>query len=214
LIASPNCCVIPLAVALKPLDNAAKISRLVISTYQSTSGAGTKGMDELYNQTKGKFVFNDISSEVFPNTIAFNLFPHIGDFQDDGYTDEEYKIEQELIKILGSHVRPTVTAVRVPVFVSHSMSVNVEFQNALTAEEAYEILQEAEGVSVFHHQSDNKYITPIDATGEDSVFVSRIRNDKTRENCINLWVTNDNLRKGAAVNAIQIAESIIELLRK
>ena len=212
IIASPNCCSIPLSVALKPLDNAAKIKRLVISTYQSVSGAGKEAMDELYNQTKAKYIFETIKPKVFHTQIAFNLFPHIGDFRKDGSTDEEYKIEQELSKILGSHVAATVTCVRVPVFVSHSMSVNVEFENSLTAEEAYEILAETDGVLVNSHENEEKYVTPINATENEEVFVSRIREDKTRPNTLNLWISADNLRKGAALNAMQIAEEVIAML--
>lgn len=209
IIASPNCCTIPLAVALKPLDNAAKIKRVVISTYQSVSGAGKKAMDELYIQTKAKFIFEDIAPKAFPTQIAFNLFPHIGDFREDGYTDEEYKIEQELKKIIGSHIQPTVTCVRVPVFVSHSMSVNVEFENPLSAEEANELLSEADGVIVYSHLNEHKYATPVEAACNDEVFVSRIREDNSRANSLNIWITTDNLRKGAALNAVQIAQNII-----
>jgi aspartate-semialdehyde dehydrogenase len=209
LIASPNCCSIPLAVALKPLDNASKIKRVVISTYQSVSGAGKNAMDELYMQTKAKFIFEDIVPKVFPTQIAFNLFPHIGDFREDGYTDEEYKIEQELKKIIGSHIKPTVTCVRVPVFVSHSMSINVEFENALSAEEASEILAEADGIIVYSHLNEHKYTTPVEAACNDEVFVSRIRDDHSQKNTLNIWITTDNLRKGAALNAVQIAQNII-----
>lgn len=209
IISNPNCCTIPLAVALKPLDNAAKIKRLVISTYQSVSGAGKAAMDELYNQTKAKFIFEHLSPEVFPEQIAFNLFPHIGDFREDGYSDEEYKIEEELKKIIGSNANPTVTCVRVPVFVSHSMSVNVEFEKDINAEEAEEILSDADGVIVYNIENEMKYASPIDAVDNDEVFISRIRNDNSRKNTLNLWVCCDNLRKGAALNAVQIAEEII-----
>ncbi len=213
IIANPNCCVIPLSVALKPLDNAAKIKRLVISTYQSVSGAGKAAMDELYNQTKAKYLFEKVKPSVFHNQIAFNLFPHIGDFREDGITDEEYKIEEELRKIIGSHIAVTVTCVRVPVFVSHSMSVNVEFENSLTAEEAYEILADMDGVLVNSHENEEKYVTPVDATGNEEVFISRIREDKSRSNTLNLWVSADNLRKGAALNALQIAEEVVSLIK-
>lgn len=209
IISNPNCCVIPMVVALKPLDNAAKIKRIVASTYQSVSGAGKDAMDELYNQTKAKFVFEQLEPKVFPNQIAFNLFPHIGDFRDDGSTDEEYKIESELKKIMGDKVNPTVTCVRVPVFVSHSISVNVEFENEIDAKEAEEILSEADGVVVNNTESDVKYTTPVEAVEYDDVYVSRIRSDKSRKNCLNLWICTDNLRKGAAVNAVQIAEEVI-----
>lgn len=209
IIANPNCCVIPLAVALKPLDNAAKIKRVIVSTYQSTSGAGKAAMDELYLQTKAKFVFETIAPKIFPNQIAFNLFPHIGDFREDAYTDEESKISEELSKIMGEHVKSTVTCVRVPVFVSHSMSVNVEFENELDAKEAAEILNEADGVIVHDLENEMKYSTPVDAVENDEVYISRIRDDKSAKNCVNMWICADNLRKGAALNAVQIAEEII-----
>lgn len=209
IISNPNCCTIPLAVVLKPLDNAAKIKRLVISTYQSVSGAGKAGMDELYNQTKAKFIFEHLNPEIFPEQIAFNLFPHIGDFREDGYSEEEYKIEEELKKVIGKHVNPTVTCVRVPVFVSHSMSVNVEFKKNINAQEAEEILEDADGVITYNIENEMKYATPIDTVENDEVFVSRIRNDKSRKNSLNLWVCSDNLRKGASLNAVQIAEEII-----
>lgn len=210
IIASPNCVVTPLAVALKPLDNVAKIKRLIISTYQSVSGAGRDGMDELYKQTKAKYIFETLDPQKFPTRIAFNLFPHVGDFRDDGYTDEEYKIEKELEKIMGPHCKTSVTCVRVPVFVSHSMSVNVEFENSINAIEAYEILSESDGVLVMSHENEIKYMTPVESTEHDEVFVSRIRDDNSRKNTINLWVVCDNLRKGAALNAVQIAEKIIQ----
>ena len=210
-IANPNCCVIPLCVALKPLDNAAKIKRLVVSTYQSVSGAGNKAMDELYNQTKAKYSFDNVAPEAFPEQIAFNLMPHIGDFREDGSTEEEYKITQELEKIIGGHISSTVTCVRVPVFVGHSMSVNVEFENDISAEEAQEILSEADGVIINSHENEVKYTTPVDVTESDDVFVSRIRQDNTQKNSINLWIACDNLRKGAALNAVQIAEHIFDI---
>jgi len=209
IIASPNCCTIPLVVALKPLDNAAKIKRVVISTYQSASGAGKAGMDELYNQTKAKFIFEHLKPTVFPEQIAFNLFPHIGDFREDGYSTEEYKIEEELKKIIGDHANPTVTCVRVPVFVSHSMSVNVEFEKNINAQEAEEIFEDADGIITYNIENEIKYATPVDAVENDEVFVSRIRDDKSRKNALNLWICSDNLRKGAALNAVQIAEEII-----
>ena len=212
IIANPNCCTIPLAVALKPLDNAAKIKRIVISTYQSVSGAGKDAMDELYRQTKSKFVFENLPPQVFPTQIAFNLFPHIGDFQADGGTDEEYKIEHELKKIIGDHIKVSVTCVRVPVFVSHSMSVNVEFENKVDANEAEEILSELDGIVVYSCDNEIQYATPVDVVEEDDVYVSRIRNDNSCKNTINMWITTDNLRKGAALNAVQIAEELIQIM--
>lgn len=209
IIANPNCCAIPLSVALKPLDNIAKIKRVVVSTYQSVSGAGKKAMDELYTQTKGKYMFEDINPQIFPTQIAFNLFPHVGEFRQDGYTDEEYKIAEELKKIIGQHIKATVTSVRVPVFVTHSMSVNVEFEKNINAQEAYEVLSEADGVVVNTHENEFRYVTPVEATESDEVYVSRIRDDYSQPNTINMWVVSDNLRKGAALNAVQIAEHII-----
>ncbi len=209
IIANPNCCTIPLAVALKPLDNACKIKRLVISTYQSASGAGKEAMDELYNQTKAKYVYENIQPKVFPTQIAFNLFPHIGDFREDGYSEEEYKITEELKKIIGSHISLTVTCTRVPVFVSHSMSVNVEFEYDTNATEIDELLRQEDGIIVYNHENEVKYPTPVEITEHDEVFVARIRNDLSQKNTVNLWVASDNLRKGAALNAVQIAEEII-----
>ncbi|RTK92096.1 MAG: aspartate-semialdehyde dehydrogenase [Rickettsiales bacterium] len=210
IISNPNCCTIPLSVVLKPLDNAAKIKRIIISTYQSVSGAGKAAMDELYKQTKAKFVFENIPARALPHQIAFNLFPQIGDFRDDGYSDEEYKIEHELKKVFGSHISASVTCVRVPVFVSHSMSVNVEFENKLDALEAEEILYEADSVTVHNINNQFKYATPVDAVENDEVFVSRIRNDLSNPNTLNMWICSDNLRKGAALNAVQIAEYVIK----
>lgn len=209
IIANPNCCVIPIAVALKPLDNAAKIKRIIISTYQSVSGAGKAAMDELYLQTKAKFVFEQIKPKALPQQIAFNLFPQVGDFRKDAYTDEEYKISEELKKIMGNHVKSTVTCVRVPVFVSHSISVNVEFETKLNAKEAIEILNEADGVIVHDLENEMKYSTPVDSVESDAVYVARVRDDKSANNCINMWICTDNLRKGASLNAVQIAEEII-----
>jgi aspartate-semialdehyde dehydrogenase len=210
IISNPNCCSIPLSVVLKPLDNAAKIERVVISTYQSVSGAGKAAMDELYKQTKAKFVFENLDPRILPKQIAFNLFPQVGEFREDGYTDEEYKIQEELKKIIGNHINPTVTCVRVPVFVSHSMSVNVEFKNKIDAMEAEELLYETDGVVVHSLENEMKYATPIDAVESDDVFVSRVRNDYSKPNCINMWICTDNLRKGAALNAVQIAEELIK----
>ncbi|MCC8398499.1 MAG: aspartate-semialdehyde dehydrogenase [Rickettsia endosymbiont of Labidopullus appendiculatus] len=210
IIANPNCCATPIATVLKPLDNAVKINRMVISTYQSTSGAGKKGMEELYEQTKAKYVFNDIAPKAFPQQIAFNLFPHIGDFNKDGSTSEESKIALELEKIIGSHAKASVTCVRVPVFVGHAISVNVEFSGTIDAEEAQEILKESNSIAVNCHLDAIQYVTPKDAVGTDIVYVSRIRQDHSQKNTINLWITADNLRKGAALNAVHIAEELIK----
>ncbi|WP_375319294.1 aspartate-semialdehyde dehydrogenase [Candidatus Tisiphia endosymbiont of Oplodontha viridula] len=210
IIANPNCCTTPIATALKPLDNAVKIKRMVISTYQSASGAGKKGMEELYEQTKAKYVFKDIEPKVFPQQIAFNLFPHIGDFNKDGSTSEESKIALELEKIIGSHAKASVTCVRVPVFVGHAISVNVEFSGAIDAEEVKEILKESDSIEVNCHSDAIYYVTPKDVVGTDLVYVSRIRQDYSQKNTINLWITVDNLRKGAALNAVHIAEELIK----
>jgi aspartate-semialdehyde dehydrogenase len=210
IIANPNCCAIPLAVALKPLDNAAKIKRIVVSTYQSVSGAGKEAMDELYAQTKNMFLYNDIIPKAFGRQIAFNIIPHIGDFEEDHYSDEEQKIANELQKIMGEHVKVTATCVRVPVFVGHSESVNVEFEKPLSANEAYEILSEADGVKILLPEQQLNYITPVEIVGEDDVYVSRIREDHTQKNTLNMWLVSDNVRKGAALNAVQIAELLIE----
>ncbi len=210
IIANPNCCTIPIAAAVKPLDNAAKIKRMVISTYQSTSGDGKANMDELYNQTKAKYVFSEIETKVFPRQIAFNIIPKIGNFNPDGSTTEESKIELELEKIIGSHIKSSVTCVRVPVFISHSISLNIEFTNDITAAEVEEIMREADSIKVVSHTQDEQYNTPIEVVGEDYIYVSRIRNDLSRKNAINLWITTDNLRKGAALNGVQIAEELIK----
>ena len=166
-------------------------------------------MSELYTQTKAKYVYENIKPKVFPTQIAFNLFPHIGDFREDGYSEEEYKITEELKKIIGSHISLTVTCTRVPVFVSHSMSVNVEFERDTNATEIDELLSEEDGIIVYNHENEVKYPTPVEITEQDEVFVARIRDDLSRKNTVNLWVASDNLRKGAALNAVQIAEEII-----
>lgn len=207
IIANPNCIVIPLAVVLKPLDN--EIKRVVISTYQSVSGAGKAGMDELYDQTKSKYAFGESDPQIFPKQIAFNLFPHIGDLNKDGYTSEEAKIAFELNKIIGNHFKASVTSVRVPIFIGHSISVNIEFNDKMDATIAEEILQDADSVITISNNNDLAYISPVEVVGEDAVYVSRIRNDASRANTINLWITCDNLRKGAALNSVQIAEELI-----
>lgn len=210
IIANPNCVAIPISVALKPLDNASKIRRVVASTYQSTSGAGRSAMDELHDQTKSKFMLEQLKSNVFERQIAFNIIPKIGDFEDDYYTEEEHNISQELSKIIGSHVQSTITSVRVPIFVGHSVAINVEFERAMHSIEATEILMEADGVRVVNMDSEIQYLTAVEAVGEDDVFVMRVRNDNTRSNTLNMWITCDNLRKGAALNAVQIAEELIK----
>jgi aspartate-semialdehyde dehydrogenase len=209
IIANPNCSTAQLVVALKPLHDRATIKRVVLATYQSVSGAGKEAMDELWTQTRGIFVNDELVKEHFPKQIAFNVIPHGGDFMDDGYTTEEWKIEVETKKILDPKIKLTATCVRVPVFVGHSEAVNIEFENAIEAEEAREILREAPGVLVIDKHEDGGYATPIDCVGEFATFVSRIRNDKTVEHGLSLWVVSDNLRKGAALNAVQIAELML-----
>ncbi|THD57786.1 aspartate-semialdehyde dehydrogenase [Phenylobacterium sp.] len=206
IIANPNCSTAQLVVALKPLHDAARIRRVVVSTYQSVSGAGKEGMDELFDQTKNVFVLGATPPKTFPKQIAFNVIPFIGAFKDDGYTDEEQKMWNETHKILDPAIKLTVTCVRVPVMVGHSEAVNIEFETPLDEDEARDILRESPGILVIDKREPTGYMTPKEAQGEFPVFVSRIRNDPTVENGLNLWVVADNLRKGAALNAVQIAE--------
>jgi aspartate-semialdehyde dehydrogenase len=210
IIANPNCSTMQLVVALKPLHDVAKIKRVVVSTYQSVSGAGKEGMDELWNQTKAVFVLGPSEPKKFPKQIAFNVIPFIGAFGDDGYTDEEAKMWNETHKILDPAIKLTVTCVRVPVFVGHSESVNIEFETPLDEDEARDILRDAPGVVVIDKRDETGYITPKESQGEFGVYVSRIRKDPTIENGLNLWVVSDNLRKGAALNAVQIAQLLDE----
>jgi aspartate-semialdehyde dehydrogenase len=209
IIANPNCSTAQLVVALKPLHDRAKIKRVVVATYQSVSGAGKDAMDELWTQTRALYVNDEVKSEHFPKQIAFNVIPHGGDFMEDGYTTEEWKIEVETKKILDKNIKLTATCVRVPVFVGHSEAVNLEFENEISAQEAREILREAPGVLVIDKHEDAGYATPLDCVGEFATFVSRIREDHTVENGLSLWVVSDNLRKGAALNAVQIAELML-----
>jgi aspartate-semialdehyde dehydrogenase len=210
IIANPNCSTIQLVVALKPLHDEAGIKRVVVSTYQSVSGAGKAGMDELWDQTKGVFVLGPPDPVLFPKQIAFNVIPFIGSFNDDGYTDEETKMWNETHKMLDPDIKLTVTCVRVPVMVGHSEAVNIEFHEHLDADEARDILREAPGIVVIDKHEPTGYMTPKEAQGEFAVFVSRIRNDPTVENGLNMWVVSDNLRKGAALNAVQIAQLLHE----
>jgi aspartate-semialdehyde dehydrogenase len=210
LIANPNCSTIQLVVALKPLHDAAGIRRAVVSTYQSVSGAGKEGMDELWTQTKAIYGLGDARPKVFAKQIAFNVIPAIGTFRDDGYTDEEAKMWAETHKILDPAIRLTVTCVRVPVFVGHSLSVSLELDRPLAADEARAILREAPGVLVIDKQEADGFVTPVDAAGEFAVHVSRIRKDISVDNGLSLWVVADNLRKGAALNAVQIAQLLDE----
>ena len=210
IIANPNCSTAQLVVALKPLHDRARIKRVVVSTYQSVSGAGKEGMDELWDQTKGVFVLGPGEPKKFPKQIAFNVIPFIGSFNDDGYTDEEAKMWNETHKMIDPSIALTVTCVRVPVMVGHSESVNIEFHDPLDEDEARDLLRESPGLIVIDQRNDKGYITPKEAQGEFPVFVSRIRKDPTVENGLNLWVVADNLRKGAALNAVQIAELLHE----
>ena len=210
IIANPNCSTAQLVVALKPLHERAKIKRVVVSTYQSVSGAGKEGMDELWDQTKGVFVLGAPPPKKFPKQIAFNVIPFIGAFNDDGYTDEEAKMWNETHKMIDPAIKLTVTCVRVPVMVGHAEAVNIEFHNPLDEDEARDLLRDSPGLVVIDKRDETGYMTPKEAQGEFPVFVSRIRNDPTVEHGLNMWVVADNLRKGAALNAVQIAELLDE----
>lgn len=209
IIANPNCSTAQLLVALKPLHDAATIKRVVVSTYQSVSGAGKAGMDELFEQSRAVFVADPISIKKFTKRIAFNIIPHIDVFMEDGYTKEEWKMVAETKKMLDPKIKLSATAVRVPVFIGHGEAVNVEFEKPITADEAREILRNAPGCQVVDKHEDGGYMTPYECAGEDDTFVSRIREDITVENGLAFWVVADNLRKGAALNAVQIAELLI-----
>src|SRR5688500_9617743 len=206
IIANPNCSTAQMVVALKPLHDAATIKRVVVATYQSVSGAGKVGMDELFEQRRNIFVGGSHSPTKFTKQIAFKIIPHIGDFLDDGSTTEEWKMVVETKKILGSSIKVSATCVRVPVFVGHSEAVNVEFENEITAEEAQSILRESPGIMLVDKREDGGYVTPVECVGDYATFVSRVREDPTVDNGLSLWVVSDNLRKGAALNAVQIAE--------
>lgn len=216
IIANPNCSTAQLVVALKPLHDVAKIRRVVVATYQSVSGAGKEAMDELWTQTRGIFVTDTPEPKKFTKQIAFNVIPHCDVFMEDGQTKEEWKLMAETKKILDPKIKVTATCVRVPVFVGHSEAVNIEFENPVTADEAREILRTAPGVLVVDKHQDGGYVTPVECVGDYATFVSRIREDATIENGLNLWVVSDNLRKGAALNTVQIAETVINrgLLQK
>jgi aspartate-semialdehyde dehydrogenase len=211
IIANPNCSTIQMVVALKPLHDEFKIKRVVVSTYQSVSGAGKDAMDELFNHTKSSFVYEQGPPQQFTKEIAFNCIPHIDVFMDDGSTKEEWKMVVETKKILDPNIAVHATCVRVPVFISHGEAVNVEFETPVTAGEARAVLREAPGVEVVDVREDGGYVTPLEAAGEDAVFVSRIRKDPTVEHGLSFWCVSDNLRKGAALNAVQIAETLIAL---
>jgi len=209
IIANPNCSTAQLVVALKPLHDKAKIKRVVVATYQSVSGAGKDGMEELDRQTKALYSIQEVEAKKFPKRIAFNVIPEIDVFQDDGYTREEWKMVVETKKILDPKIKLTATCVRVPVFVGHSEAVNIEFENPITTDEAREVLRKAPGCIVIDKREPGGYVTPHEAAGEDATYISRIREDATVENGLSIWVVSDNLRKGAALNAVQIAEVLI-----
>jgi aspartate-semialdehyde dehydrogenase len=207
IIANPNCSTAQMVVALKPLHDRARIKRVVVATYQSVSGTGKEAMDELWNQTKGLYVpGQEVEPKVYPKQIAFNVIPHIDSFMEDGSTREEWKMVAETKKIMDTSIKVTATCVRVPVFVGHSEAINVEFEDPIDAEEAREILREAPGVLVVDKREPGGYITPVECVGEYATYVSRIREDSTVDNGLSMWVVSDNLRKGAALNAVQIAE--------
>lgn len=209
IIANPNCSTAQMVVALKPLHDRARIKRVVVSTYQSVSGSGKEAIDELWNQTKGIYVpGQEVAPKIYPKQIAFNVIPHIDNFMEDGTTKEEWKMVAETKKIIDKSIKVTATCVRVPVFVGHSEAVNIEFEEFLDEDEARNILREAPGILVVDTRENGGYITPIECVGEFATYISRIRQDSTIENGLNLWCVSDNLRKGAALNAVQIAETL------
>jgi aspartate-semialdehyde dehydrogenase len=210
IIANPNCSTIQMVVALKPLHDLARVKRVVVATYQSVSGAGRDAMDELFNQTRAVFVNDPIERHKFTKQIAFNVIPHIDVFVEGGSTREEWKMAVETRKILDPDIKVSVTCARVPVFVGHAEAINVEFERPLSEAQARAALKKAPGVLVVDHRADEGYVTPVEAAGEDAVYVSRIRKDPTLANGLSMWVVSDNLRKGAALNAVQIAECLIE----
>jgi aspartate-semialdehyde dehydrogenase len=210
IIANPNCSTAQLVVALKPLHDRFGIRRVVVSTYQSVSGAGKDGMDELDRQTKAIYALGDVSAKKFTKRIAFNVIPHIDVFMEDGYTKEEWKMVAETKKMIDPAIRLTATCVRVPVFVGHSEAVNIECEKPISADEAREVLRSAPGVMVIDKRENGGYATPHEAAGEDASYISRIREDITVENGLAFWCVSDNLRKGAALNAVQIAEALVK----
>jgi len=210
IIANPNCSTIQMVVALKPLHEIARIKRIVVATYQSTSGGGKDKMDELFNQTRGIYVNEPVKPQEFTKQIAFNVIPHIDVFMEDGSTKEEWKMAAETKKILDPAIKVSATCVRVPVFIGHAEAVNVEFESPIEEEEARAALRDAPGVTLIDHRVDEGYVTPAECAGEDAVFVSRLRVDPTVEHGLSMWVVSDNLRKGAALNAVQIAEKLVQ----
>ena len=209
IVANPNCSTAQMLVALKPIHDAATIKRVVVSTYQSVSGAGNAAMDELFNQTRAVFVNDPIEKVGFTKQIAFNVIPHIDVFLDDGSTKEEWKMVVETKKMLDPKIKLTATCVRVPVFVGHAEAINIELENELSADDARELLRQAPGCLVVDKREDEGYMTPVECVGDFATYISRIREDATIDNGLNIWVVSDNLRKGAALNAVQIAESMI-----
>ncbi len=216
IIANPNCSTAQMVVALKPLHDRAGIKRVVVSTYQSVSGSGKDGIDELWNQTKGVYVpGQEVEPSVYPKQIAFNVIPHIDVFLDDGSTKEEWKMVAETKKIVDPSIKVTATCVRVPVFVGHAESINIETEDFLDDDEARDILREAPGLMVVDKREDGGYVTPVECVGDFATFISRIRQDSTIDNGLNFWCVSDNLRKGAALNAVQIAETLgVRMLKK
>ena len=210
IVANPNCSTIQMVMALKPLHDLARVSRVVVATYQSVSGSGKAAMDELFNQTRGIYVNEQVANREFTKRIAFNVIPHCDDFMEDGETKEEWKMAVETRKILDPAIRVTASCVRVPVFVGHGEAVNAEFERPITVDAARKALSEMPGVVVVDHRADEGYVTPAECAGEDQVYVSRIRSDPTVEHGLSFWVVSDNLRKGAALNAVQIAELLTE----
>ncbi len=210
IIANPNCSTIQMVVALKPLHDLARIRRVTVSTYQSTSGAGKEAMDELFEQTRNIYVNQPIEKKKFTKQIAFNVIPHIDVFMDDGFTKEEWKMSVETKKILDPKIKVVATCVRVPVFVGHAEAVFVEFEKPISDADARRVLRDAPGVAVVDQRTDEGYVTPVEAAGEDKVYVSRIRTDPTVDNGLVFWCVSDNLRKGAALNAVQIAEELVK----
>ncbi len=210
IVANPNCSTIQLVMALAPLHRIARIRRVVVATYQSVSGAGKDAMDELFTQTRAIYVNDPLKTENFTKQIAFNVIPHIDLFMDDGATKEEWKMAVETRKILDPKIKVTATCVRVPTFIGHAEAVNVEFEQPLSTEDARAALRRTPGISVIDRRADEGYVTPVECAGDDLVFVSRIRDDITVENGLSLWIVADNLRKGAALNAVQIAEALVQ----
>ena len=209
IIANPNCSTAQLVLVLKPLHDLFRIKRVIVSTYQSVSGGGKAPMDELLQQTKMYLENKEIKSKNFTKQIAFNIIPHIDDFSEDGYTKEELKMTNETKKILDARIELSATCVRIPVLVSHSESVNIEFEQEFSLEKIKDVLYNAPGCSVIDKRENGGYVTPIEATGKNETFISRIREDKTKKNCLNLWIVSDNLLRGAALNSVEIAEAII-----